>query len=54
MNKQLCYLRVCNTTSIGYKVWQQIPGEIQEVLKPHFNSRLVHAYNTSFICMLIK
>ena len=28
--------------STGYKVWQQIPSEMQEVLKPHFNSRLVY------------
>ena len=38
--------------STGYKVWQQIPSEMQEVLKPHFNSRLVYIY--VYLCIQLS
>ena len=34
------YMILCSY-STGYKIWNEIPSELQEVLKPHFNSRLV-------------
>ena len=35
------YLTATSSDNTGYKIWNEIPSELQEVLKPHFNSRLV-------------
>ncbi|XP_065918364.1 serine/threonine-protein kinase ATR-like isoform X5 [Dysidea avara] len=35
------YLTATSSDNTGYKIWNEIPSELQEVLKPHFNSRYI-------------